>query len=74
MVHIGIGFKSRMKNSIKKKTCLGFLLEYYFSIYVVCLFFLKQVFHEVYLFEWTHVVLFVFMGLHLLLSVSEMYR
>ena len=35
-VHIGIGFKSRMKNTAsKKKTCLGFLLIVFLA-YVVC--------------------------------------
>ena len=52
-VHIGIGFKSRMKNTAsKKKTCLGFLLIVFLA-YVVCYLLSQTVFHEVYLFEWT---------------------
>ena len=52
-VHIGIGFKSRMKNTAsKKKTCLGFLLIIFLA-YVVCYLLSQTVFHEVYLFEWT---------------------
>jgi len=52
-VHIGIGFKSRMKNTAsKKKTCLGFLLIVFLA-YVVCYLLSQTVFHEIYLFEWT---------------------
>lgn len=52
-VHIGIGFKSRMKNTAsKKKTCLGFLLIVFLA-YVVYYLLSQTVFHEVYLFEWT---------------------
>ena len=52
-VHIGIGFKSRMKNTAsKKKTCLGFLLIVFLA-YVVCYLLSQTVFHEVFLFEWT---------------------
>lgn len=52
-VHIGIGFKSRMKNTAsKKKTCLGFLLIVFLG-YVVCYLLSQTVFHEIYLFEWT---------------------
>ena len=53
LVHIGIGFKSRMKNTAsKKKTCLGFLLIVFLA-YVVCYLLSQTVFHEIYLFEWT---------------------
>lgn len=53
VVHIGIGFKSRMKNTAsKKKTCLGFLLIVFLG-YVVCYLLSQTVFHEIYLFEWT---------------------
>ena len=44
-VHIGIGFKSRMKNTAsKKKTCLGFLLIVFLA-YVVCYLLSQTVFH-----------------------------
>ena len=49
-VHIGIGFKSRMKNTAsKKKTCLGFLLIVFLA-YVVCYLLSQTVLREIYLF------------------------
>ena len=69
LVHIGIGFKSRMKNTAsKKKTCLGFLLIVFLA-YVVCYLLSQTVFHEVYLFEWTAAHYYLCYGLYLLLSV-----
>ena len=71
-VHIGIGFKSRMKNTAsKKKTCLGFLLIVFLA-YVVCYLLSQTVFHEIYLFEWTaaHYYLCVWvLGLMLVLTL-----
>ncbi len=74
-VHIGIGFKSRMKNTAsKKKTCLGFLLILFLA-YVVCYLLSQTVFHEIYLFEWTaaHYYLCVWVA-SVTFCFLEMYR
>ena len=74
-VHIGIGFKSRMKNTAsKKKTCLGFLLIVFLA-YVVCYLLSQTVFHEIYLFEWTaaHYYLCVWVA-SVTFCFLEMYR
>lgn len=51
-VHIGIGFKSRMKNTASKRKLVSDFADRILG-YVVCYLLSQTVFHEIYLFEWT---------------------
>ena len=68
-VHIGIGFKSRMKNTAsKKKTCLGFLLIVFLA-YVVCYLLSQTVFMKSTCLNGQQPIIICVYGLHPLLSV-----